>query len=346
MRSCVAWLTFAAHQVAQQRFGENVVHQRTLAGAARAGDAHERAERDFDVDVLEVVVTGADDAERGTRNEERGRNRCAFLAPRSSLLDPSLLRHLDLPFAREKRSRHAARLAGDFVRRAGGDDFAAAHARAGAEVDEVIGRPHRVFVVLDDDDRVAQVAQLGERVEQPLVVARMQADRRLVENVQHADQAAADLPGQANALRFAAGKRRRRAVEREIVEPDILQEAEPAADFLEHFGGDQLLVAFELELARKTRPRRKRPARTPRAASVAAGRQSCGLAVVDRHRAGLRVEPLAGAIGAADHAHVLFELANLRRALAGAVLFQQLGNEAVERAAVFLRPPCRPATCT
>ena len=121
-----------------------------------------------------------------------------------------------------------------------GDDFAAADAGAGAEVDDVVGGPHRVFVVLDDDDRVAQVAQPAERVEQPVVVARVQADRRLVENVEHADQAAADLAGQANALRLAAGKRRGGAVERQVVEADVRQEAEPAADFLEHFGGDQL----------------------------------------------------------------------------------------------------------
>ena len=121
----------------------------------------------------------------------------------------------------KKRPRHAARLAGDFVGRADGDDFAAADAGAGAEVDDVVGGPHRVFVVLDDDDRVAQVAQVGERVEQPLVVARVQADRRLVEDVEHADQAAADLAGQANALRLAAGERRGGAVERQIFEADV-----------------------------------------------------------------------------------------------------------------------------
>ena len=75
-----------------------------------------------------------------------------------------------------------------------------------------------------------------ERVEQPVVVARVQADRRLVEDVEHADQAAADLAGQADALRLAAGERRRRAVERQVFEADVDQEAEPAADFLEHFG--------------------------------------------------------------------------------------------------------------
>ena len=41
---------------------EDVVDQRAFAGAADAGDADERAERDFDVDVFEVVVAGADDA--------------------------------------------------------------------------------------------------------------------------------------------------------------------------------------------------------------------------------------------------------------------------------------------
>ena len=134
----------------------------------------------------------------------------------------------------------ASSAAGRSVReRAGGHDFAAADAGAGAEIDDVIGRPHRVFVVLDDHHGIALVAQLRERVEQLVVVARMQADRRLVENVEHADQPAADLPGQADALRFAAGKRRGGAVERQIVEADVEQESEPAADFLEHFGGDR-----------------------------------------------------------------------------------------------------------
>ena len=39
------------------------------------------------------------------------------------------------------------------------DDLAAAHAGAGAEIDEVVGRPHGVLVVLDDEHGVAQVAQ-------------------------------------------------------------------------------------------------------------------------------------------------------------------------------------------
>ena len=77
----------------------------------------------------------------------------------------------------------------------------------------------------------------------------MQADRRLVEDVEHADQPAADLPGQADALHLAAGKRGRGAVEREIFEADVLEELQPAANFLEHFGGDLLAGRVQLQLA-------------------------------------------------------------------------------------------------
>ena len=84
-------------------------------------------------------------------------------------------------------------------------------ARAGAEVDQVIGRLDDLAVVLDQDQRVAQVAEVPQRAEQPGVVARVQADRRLVEHVEHAGQAAADLAGQPDALALAAGERRRAA---------------------------------------------------------------------------------------------------------------------------------------
>ena len=40
-----------------------------------------------------------------------------------------------------------------------------------------------------------------------VVVARVQSDGRFIQNIEHAAQPRADLCGQANALRFAAGKR-------------------------------------------------------------------------------------------------------------------------------------------
>ena len=126
----------------------------------------------------------------------------------------------------------------DLVDRAGGDHLAAVAAGAGAEVDEVVGGAHRLLVVLDDDDRVAEVAQLAERREQPRVVALVQPDARLVEDVEHADEARADLRREPDALRLAAGERLGAAAEREVVEADVDEEAQAVAHFLQDGAGD------------------------------------------------------------------------------------------------------------
>ena len=86
-------------------------------------------------------------------------------------------------------------------------------AGAGADVDDVVGEAHGLLVVLDDDDRVAEVAQAQERLDEAVVVALVQADAGLVEDVEHADERRADLRGQADALRLAAGERGRGALQ-------------------------------------------------------------------------------------------------------------------------------------
>ena len=57
----------------------------------------------------------------------------------------------------------------------------------------MVGAADRVLVVLDDDHRVADVAQVDQRLQQALVVALVQADARLIEHIEHADQPGTDL---------------------------------------------------------------------------------------------------------------------------------------------------------
>jgi hypothetical protein len=87
--------------------------------------------------------------------------------------------------------------------------------------------------VLDDDDRVAHVAQ-------PASVSSRRSLSRGCRPIDGSSRMystptrpAADLTGQANPLRLAAGERRGGAVERQVVEPDVHQEPEPAADLLQ-----------------------------------------------------------------------------------------------------------------
>ena len=126
-----------------------------------------------------------------------------------------------------------------------GHQPAAALARARADVDDVVGGADRLLVVLDHDQGVALVAQVLERAEQDRVVARMQADRRLVEHVAHALQVAAELRREADALRLAAGERRRGAVEGQVAEAHLLEELQPALDLGDDVAGDLGLAALQ-----------------------------------------------------------------------------------------------------
>ena len=120
-------------------------------------------------------------------------------------------------------------------------DLTAVLAGTGADVDDPVGRADGVFVVLDHDQGVADVAESHQGLDQPVVVALVQADRRLVEDVQHTDQTGADLGRQPDPLRLATGQRSRRTVEREVVEPDVEQEPQPLADLLDDAFGDLLV---------------------------------------------------------------------------------------------------------
>ena len=64
-----------------------------------------------------------------------------------------------------------------------------------------------------------------QRVDQLAVVALVQADRRLVEHVEHAHELRADLRREPDALRLAARERRRAAREVEVPDADVGEEA-------------------------------------------------------------------------------------------------------------------------
>ena len=87
----------------------------------------------------------------------------------------------------------------------------------------------------------------------------MQADGRLVEHVEHAAQLRADLRCQANALAFAAGKRGRRAIERDVAEADGVQKLQALGDLVHDAAGDLLLALGQLDLCAPS-PARAKPA--------------------------------------------------------------------------------------
>ena len=89
---------------------------------------------------------------------------------------------------------------------------------------------------------VADVAEVDEGFEKPGIVALVQADGRLIEDVEYAGEARTDLRGEPDALAFAAGERARDARQVEIFEAHIHQEFQAGLDFLQDAGGDFALL--------------------------------------------------------------------------------------------------------
>ncbi len=117
----------------------------------------EDAERDADVEVLEVVLVGVADLEEGLGRPPRGRHGDLLLAA-------NVLGGERVAVAQEGRPGPLE------------DDLAAGLAGARPHVDDVLGGPDDVRVVLDDDDGVADILERTEDLDEAVVVAGMEAD--------------------------------------------------------------------------------------------------------------------------------------------------------------------------
>ena len=160
---------------------QSFVDEGTLARAADASDEDETAEGELHVNLLEVITPTSSEYQTVT----------AALTP--------LLGDGDLLLAVEVLGRDGIGLE-HLLGRALEDDLATLASSTGADVDDVIGIEHHVLIVLHDDDGVAQIAQLLERTDESLVVALVQTDGGLVEDIEHIDELRTDLSGQADAL--------------------------------------------------------------------------------------------------------------------------------------------------
>ena len=241
-------------ELAGERPVQDVGHERALAAARDTGHGDERPERHAQVDVAQVVLARAADLEvlpvagspriagSGTDRSPR-RNAPVIERGSASTTSSGPLAMISPPCS----------------------------PAPGPDVDDPVGRPDRLLVVLDDEDRVAEVAQPGQRGDELRVVPLVEPDRRLVEDVQDAHQRRADLGGQPDPLRLAAGQGDARAIEGQVVQPDVDEEAEPGDDLLEQLPGDRplALVQAAIELVGPAQGIRDRQGETSRDVPVA-----------------------------------------------------------------------------
>ena len=94
----------------------------------------------------------------------------------------------------------------------------------------MIGGPDDVEVVLHGDDGVAFRREPADEVDELRGVAGMEPERRLVQDERDPGELDAEQRGQPEPLGFPSRKRGRGAVEAEVAQPDVADEAETARD--------------------------------------------------------------------------------------------------------------------
>lgn len=145
-------------QSGRERSIERIHYQRALPGPGHAGHTCHLSKREFHVDGAQVVVPGADDANR------------------PAAARPALGRYGNLRASGEKRTCERRLVRDHLLGRAGRDDPTSFTSRARAHVDHVIRAQDGIRVVLDDKHGVAASAKVLQTLEQLFVVTRMQPD--------------------------------------------------------------------------------------------------------------------------------------------------------------------------
>ena len=157
--------------------------------------------------------------------------------------------------------------------------------------------------MLDDHHGVPDILEPLQRRDEPIVVALVQADRGLVEDVEHANELRTDLRREPEALCLAARERRSGTVEREVADTDVFEEREALANLLEDPHGDLLVAITESQLVEKLDGARDRESS-----------QLVNVLPANRDRENLCAQPRTLTLRARARRHVLLDaLARLGR---------------------------------
>ena len=185
---------------------KDFIHKGTFAGAGLSRHHREGAQRDGHIDMLQIVFRSPfDGEEKSISFSTLRRQRDVFLAAKVHAGDGVL--HV-LHIFRCALCHHVASI----------------FAGAGADVYHPVSGADGVLVMLHHDQRISQVPHAFQGSKKLVIISLVQADGRLVQDVEHPHQAAADLGSQADALRLTAGQGGRAAGQGQVIQAHIHQE--------------------------------------------------------------------------------------------------------------------------
>jgi hypothetical protein len=165
-------------EITLEGHAQNVIYERGFSTARNAGDASEAGHRECGVDILKVVLCGAEHAKPTIT--DIARLEFGFSGGDALAWNGNLCRAVEI------LGGEGFLVAQNLLERPLRNQFPASRPGAGADVEDVVGGADRVLVMLDDDHRVAEISEVAERLDESVVIALVQADAGFVENIQHA----------------------------------------------------------------------------------------------------------------------------------------------------------------
>src|SRR5258708_38029969 len=116
-----------------------------------------------------------------------------------------------------------------------GDTLSAARACPGAEIDDIVGGPDRILVMLYHDHRVSQVPEMHQRLNEAGVFSLGESNAWFVQDVKHPRKSRSDLGTESNTLGFSARKSSAFAIWGKIAETSLFHKSQAGSCPAKHF---------------------------------------------------------------------------------------------------------------
>ena len=172
-------------QISRQPLVQNLVDERTLSGPGHSGYTRHDSKRYLYIDILQVILSRPFDLQPSRR------------------LGPSV-RDRDRQPAAQIRAGDRIFLLHNLFCRALGHDRPAVFSGARSDIHDIVRFAHRVLIMFDHDDRISQVSQMLQRMQQLVIIPLVKPYARFIEYIRHADKTGADLGGQTDTLSLSA----------------------------------------------------------------------------------------------------------------------------------------------
>ena len=151
--------------------------------------------------------------------------------------------------------------------------------------------------MFNNDQRISQITQTLQGFQKLIVISLVQADRRLVQNIQYTHKRRANLRCQTNALALTAGQRRRSTGQGQVLQAHIHQKTQSCLNLTDNGGGNNGHIPLQLEVIHK----RKSLGNAHTAEIHNANATNC-------HRTGNFRKPIAVAAGTGRSGHTFLQL--------------------------------------